>query len=83
MQYYTYTDVGELRDYNYYKLKQVDFDGKFTHSRIINVSSDKDDKDIELIKTINVTGQEVNEYYVGVVYYVYSDGSVIKKYQNR
>ncbi|GJM35133.1 MAG: hypothetical protein DHS20C18_41340 [Saprospiraceae bacterium] len=36
-QLYTYTDTRPLPDLNYYRLKQVDFDGKFEYSNIVSV----------------------------------------------
>ena len=37
VQNYTYTDEAPLAGTNYYRLKQVDFDGQFEYSSIINV----------------------------------------------
>jgi hypothetical protein len=61
----------------YYRLKQVDYDGKETYSNIIAVNQNK--KEVKVVKITNILGQEVGEDYEGVRVIQYSDGSVIKK----
>jgi hypothetical protein len=63
---------------SYYKLVQKDFNGKTDESDIIVVIRDNGMK--KLVKIINLMGQEVDENYRGVKVYLYSDGSVVKKY---
>ena len=61
---------------NYYKLYQVDYNGETTvygPIAINNITS------TEILKTINMMGQEVNENYKGVVIHIYSDGNIEKK----
>ena len=60
---------------NYYRLRQVDYDGSMTAHGIISI----DNRDnLILIKRINALGQEVDETYKGVVFEYYSDGSTRK-----
>ncbi len=40
-QDYIYTDAQPFKGINYYRLKQVDFDGKFTFSNVVNVKFGK------------------------------------------
>src|SRR5690554_2904791 len=63
---------------NYYRLTQVDFDGKRETFEIVSIDNSSDRK---LIKTVNMIGQEVNENYKGVVIDYYDDNTVVKRYQ--
>jgi hypothetical protein len=61
---------------NYYRLKQTDFDGEFTFSDLISV----DNRNIipqekYIVNRYNLSGQEVNEFYHGLIIVLYSDGS--------
>lgn len=62
---------------NYYRLNQVDFDGKSKLSDIVAIDNSLKEK--KLIKICNVLGQEVNEESTGMKIYIYSDGSTVKK----
>lgn len=62
---------------NYYRLNQVDFDGKSKLSMIISIDNSIGDK--ILVKVVNSLGQEIDDYYKGMVLYIYDDGTVIKK----
>jgi hypothetical protein len=61
---------------NYYKLYQVDFNGETTTYGPIAINNTTSS---EILKTINMMGQEVNANYKGVVIHIYSDGSIEKK----
>ena len=39
LMHYSFTDTNPLQGINYYRLKQVDFDGKYTYSQIISATS--------------------------------------------
>jgi len=43
---YTFTDAAPLNKWNYYRLQQVDLDGKITYSTIVSVYFNKDGKSI-------------------------------------
>ena len=55
----------------YYRLKQVDFDGTTTFSNIVVVMKPKLKKN--LLKKINFLGQEVGDDYKGMVILIYDD----------
>lgn len=63
---------------NYYRIKQVDFNGQ-TRSYPTIVSIDNRLKSEKLVKIVNLFGQEVSESEKGVVIYVYDDGSAEKR----
>jgi hypothetical protein len=71
---YSYNDFTYEAVINYYKLKQVDFDGSITKYNIVSI----DNRDKEIIKRINLLGQEVDENYIGIIIIIYSDGSIKK-----
>lgn len=70
-----------LRDYDveasgvyYYRLTQVDYDGKRKGYLPIAVNVEGDDMK-EIVKIVNTMGQEVTAEYTGIKIIVYSDGS--------
>ena len=76
---YNLKDFDVHKTLNYYRLKQTDFDGKFTFSDLISI----DNKEINnenrfIVKTYNLEGQEVNDSFRGIVIILYSDGSTEK-----
>lgn len=76
---YNFVDTEPKQELNYYRLRQVDYDGKSEVSSIISIDNSCD-KNVTIIKTVNLLGQEVGENYSGIKIYYYSNGSVIKKY---
>lgn len=64
---------------NYYRLTQVDFDGK--EETFDMVSVDNREVEAEVLKTVNLFGQVVTEDYKGIVIDYYNDGSTKKRYQ--
>ncbi|MGV3630666.1 MAG: hypothetical protein ACO1O6_05655 [Bacteroidota bacterium] len=64
--------------YVYYRIKQVDMDGAFSYSGIKYVHLFNEEK--ELVKRVNLMGQEVKEGQTGLIIEVYSDGSSMKKF---
>lgn len=77
--HYNMIDDNVKQAINYYRLKQTDFDGVFKYEGYISVDNRPIPK--EIVSTTNVLGEEVNEYYRGVVIIHYSDGSFIKVIQ--
>ena len=64
---------------NYYRLKQVNYDGKINISSII-VIDNFSLNNLNVVRITNLLGQDVNESYIGPVFIHYNDGSVVKKY---
>ena len=64
---------------NYYRLKQVDYDGTYKYHGIIAIDNSNKSEDVKIISILNVFGQQVNEDYRGVQFLYYSNGSVEKK----
>lgn len=64
---------------NYYRLKQTDFNGDYKYSDIITI--DNRVIDPKITKITNLLGQEINEYYSGIVIIYYDNGKNIKKIQ--
>ena len=75
---YTFYDRNFENEINYYRLTQVDFDGKSETFEIISIDN-RNDK--EPIKTLNMLGQEVGKDYNGIVIHIYEDGDKVKEYQ--
>ena len=78
---YSLTDYNILETLNYYRLKQTDFDGKFEYSKTISIDNRVDNSFKEIIGRTNLLGQEVDEFYNGIVIVRYKDGTSQKFYQ--
>lgn len=76
---YNYIDYEPIMGVSYYRLKQVDYDDKFEVFHPVSVIINK--KDLEIYKTINLMGQEIDGYYKGIVIDVYSNGTMAKRIQ--
>jgi len=76
---YTLEDRAFTNFINYYRLKQVDIDGVTKTYNMIYVDNREAKKD--LVKTVNLMGQEVGLFYEGMVIDVYSDGTTEKYYK--
>jgi hypothetical protein len=76
---YKIEDKDYVNGVNYYKLIQTDYNGDETVSDIVAVDMTTNSE--AKIKTVNLIGQEVNEHFSGIVYDVYSDGSLVKRMQ--
>ena len=78
---YSMLDKKPYNGITYYRLKQVDYDGKSTTSQIIAVSREENIKDLKVIRVTNIIGQEVTDEYDGVKIYYFNNGTVLKKYE--
>lgn len=68
---------------NYYQVHAVDFNGATKKSEIMILDNSHGAKGQNLVKMVNSFGQEVNEDYNGLIIYIYSDGTTVKKYNNK
>lgn len=66
---------------NYYRLKQVDFNGSYTISNLISIDNTYQISTRKVISVTNLLGQQISENYSGLVIILYSDGSSEKKLQ--
>ena len=72
---YQYRDIFTQNGIAYYRLSQIDFDGKRKTLGTISIEGGKQ-KEVERI--INLMGVEVDENYQGLKIYIYTDGSMAK-----
>ncbi len=77
---YSFTDKNVVKEINYYRLTQYDFDGKYKSFKIIAVDNFKGMPTI--IRRTNILGQDVPKDYKGLKIVTYSDGSVRKILNN-
>jgi hypothetical protein len=63
----------------YYRLSQFDLNGTKSWAKSIAVYSNSEMKTV--LKTFNTMGQEVDQYYTGLVIIYYTDGSIGRKIQ--
>lgn len=73
---YSFQDFQFDRVVNYYRLKQVNFDGVSDYSEIRKVDNSLASKTV--LKTLNTLGQEVGEDFIGLKIVVYTDGTMVK-----
>lgn len=74
--HYKYNDLSYNDLVNYYRLSQVDFDGQSETFKVISINNSIEP--LEVIKMVNMMGQEVDEYQKGFLIYYYSDGTYKK-----
>jgi hypothetical protein len=72
---YEYKDYSKINSYNYYKLKQTDFNGVYKYFNIIVIDNSIDSNKKTLIRITNLMGQDVSSESDGVLIYTYSDGT--------
>jgi hypothetical protein len=79
---YEFTDYSPTGTISYYRLKQIDFDGKLLHSKIVSVLNFSLPETKEIIAKFDFLGRQVSEYYTGFVIVLYDNGSKEKLYIN-
>lgn len=75
---YSFRDFNPEEVVNYYRLWQTDYDG--TKKPLGTITIDNSQPDVQLIKITNIMGQDVPAEYPGVKVFIYSDGTVIKRF---
>lgn len=78
-QIYTVRDYSPDSVVNYYRLAQVDFDGKTETFPLIGVDNSNNGR--TLLQTVNLQGQQVGVDYRGLVIDQFTDGSAEKRMQ--
>jgi len=71
---YEWTDQNVSPTFNYYRLSQTDFDGTIEYHGIVSIDNRPDDVP-ELIQTLNLLGEVVDDDYQGIRIEIFSDGS--------
>lgn len=78
---YSYVDLNYPLSVNYYRLKQNDIDGVSNiHPKIV-VIDNSERHDAQLIKIVNILGQEISRDVKGVQIHIYDDGTSIKTFK--
>jgi hypothetical protein len=78
---YNYADKDCEQGISYYRLKQIDYDGKTEVFDPISVDNSSSNRVIE-IKRFDIMGKEVSKSFSGIVIIQYSDGSIERTYAN-
>jgi hypothetical protein len=73
---YSFRDFTFTNSLNYYRLSQVDFDGASETFNIISIDNSKKQK--QVLKIINILGQEVSQDTKGLLIITYTDGTSVK-----
>jgi hypothetical protein len=75
---YNYEDKTYPSSLNYYRIKQTDYDGKFTFSNMISI--DNSIINDQVLEVYNTMGQKINLTDNGLKIIVYKNGKVSKRY---
>lgn len=77
---YSFIDTGFGREVNYYRLSQTDVDGTTTvFTKFVVIYNNNHER--ELVKIINILGQEIEENTHGIQIHIYSDGTSAKHFK--
>jgi hypothetical protein len=77
---YSFHDNSFEAKINYYRLKQTDNNGQFEIFKLLFIDNSREPA--KIIKIIDVTGREVDEYYQGFRIIYYEDGRIVKTVGN-
>ena len=75
---YSYSDYSPSGTTTYYRLKQIDFDGNYSYSRIVSVTNNNSKKTV--VGKYDLLGRPINNNYTGFVIILYDDNSKEKIY---
>ena len=76
---YSYNDFTFEHTINYYRLKQVDFNGEFKYFNIVSIDNSLNNTELTVVKRINTLGQDVDDDYEGIYIEIYNNGTVKRK----
>lgn len=78
---YKSTHNNPINGINYYRLTQVDYDGNSESFNVIsvNVNSNKN----EIIKQVNILGQEIDNSYTGIIISIWDNGEISKSIKTK
>ena len=76
---YEFFDYAPFLGTSYYRLKQTDYDGQYKYSEVISVRYRSNGAD--LVRTVNILGQDVGPEFTGIVIDIFDDGSSMKRHQ--
>lgn len=76
---YLYLDNNVNENLLYYRIKQTDFDKKFSYSNIISIKLENQVNNKTIVASYNLMGQKVTSDYRGLVIIFFSDGSSEKQ----
>lgn len=76
--YYYFQDYMYSSTINYYRLRQVDFDGNYEYFHIIAI--DNSIKGAKLMYRVNIYGQKLPEEHKGLVLEYFDNGKIYKKF---
>jgi hypothetical protein len=74
---YSFMDETPIEGTTFYMLRQLDYDGTATNSKVISVNRIGQDR--KLLKIVDFTGMEVSEDFEGFVIYLYDNGDFEKR----
>lgn len=78
---YNFVDYNPQASINYYRIKQVDYNGLYSYSDIIFVDNGCI-SNLKIYKVVNLLGQEISQDYGGPRLIYYTNGTVTKKMGN-
>lgn len=77
---YYFDDYSFRNSINYYRLSQVDYNGKVNKYKVVAI--DNQLTDVHVVEITNMMGQKVNDDFSGPRIIRYSDGSILRKVGN-
>lgn len=77
---YQFKDYSYNKVVNYYRLKQIDYDGNSKVYYTIAINNLKEP--LKITKYINLLGEEVSSSYEGIYIIIYEDGTYAKRWRN-
>jgi hypothetical protein len=73
---YSIYDSSPFEGISYYRLKQTDFDGRYSYFGTVSINNSSTTK--KIIKRTNIYGQEVDENATGIIILIYDNGEIRK-----